>query len=211
MRRPTETLYKGWKIITRCTEFRRKDGSTRFVSSAVFETTSASHELTAPGRTGAKRSFVHTEDAFCTCDEAKADAIARAHRSILALDDETMVHMHVDDEQLRVAESSADTDSACAARYEISFDGKRYSFREFRYDRFQDALRYATLEQAKVGFQRDEAFVPHWAPAYVPSGEEEQMMQLFGIDYVERSYLYGGYRYDALRDAIAYAQTHPGL
>jgi hypothetical protein len=104
-----------------------------------------------------------------------------------------------------------ETDESLAARYEISFDGKRYAYRIHHYDTFRDALRYAIAEHAKVGFQHDLAFRPRWQAEYHPTDEDENLMKLHGIAYVEGHYLYGGYRYGQLGDAIDFAAGHPNL
>jgi hypothetical protein len=104
-----------------------------------------------------------------------------------------------------------ESDEVLAARFEISFDGKRYAFRQHRYDIFQDALRYAAAEHAKAGFLPDAAFHPDWRAKYRPSEEEEDAMRLHGIAYAGGRYLYAGYRYEQLRDALAFAAGHPNL
>lgn len=104
-----------------------------------------------------------------------------------------------------------ETDESLAARFEISFDGKRYTFRQHHYDAFQDALRYAGAEHAKAGFVPETAFRPSWQAAYHPTDDDENLMGLHGIVYVEGHYLYGGYRYGQLCDAVAFAANHPNL
>jgi hypothetical protein len=104
-----------------------------------------------------------------------------------------------------------ESDESLAARYEISFDGRRYTFRQHHYDVFRDALRYAAAEHAKTGFLRDDAFQPNWVAAYRPSDEDECTMNLHGIAYIDGHFLYGGYRYGQLRDAIVFAAAHPNL
>jgi hypothetical protein len=104
-----------------------------------------------------------------------------------------------------------ESDETLAARFEISFDGKRYAFRHYHYDVFDDALRFAAGERGKAGFLRDRAFRPSWLPAFQPSADEERVMQLHGITYAGGHYRYGGYRYGRLCDAVAYAALHPDL
>ncbi|MYM26686.1 hypothetical protein GTP46_29160 [Duganella sp. FT135W] len=88
-------------------------------------------------------------------------------------------------------DAGQESDESLAARYEITFDGKRYTFREYKYDRFGDALRYAAMTHAKQGFLQDKAFQPLWLAAYSPTAEDEAIMRLHGIAYVEGHYLYG--------------------
>lgn len=114
-------------------------------------------------------------------------------------------------ENTRDPSTCHESDESLAAQYEISFDGKRYAFRQHHYDVFRDALRYAVAEHAKSAFLRDAAFQPNWADTYQPTDEDESMMKLHGIAYIEGRFLYGGYRYGQLGDAIAFARDHPNL
>ncbi|MGO4382332.1 hypothetical protein [Pseudoduganella sp. RAF53_2] len=102
-------------------------------------------------------------------------------------------------------------DESLGARFEISFDGKRYAFRQHRYDHFDDALRYAVSEHFKDGFLPDDAFQAHWEVPYCPSGLEQELMKLHGVVYVACRFRYGGYRYEKLCDAVAFAVAHPNL
>lgn len=114
-------------------------------------------------------------------------------------------------ENTRDPSTCQESDESLAAQYEISFDGRRYAFRQHHYDVFRDALRYAVAEHAKSAFLRDDAFQPSWVAAYHPTDEDESMMKLHGIAYIEGHFLYGGYRYGQLCDAIAFAADHPNL
>lgn len=102
-----------------------------------------------------------------------------------------------------------ESDESLAARFEISFDGKRYAFRQHHYDRFGDALRFAASERTKADFLRDKAFRPRWLPAFRPSADEECVMKQHGITFAEGHYRYGGYRYGRLCDAVTFAADHP--
>lgn len=104
-----------------------------------------------------------------------------------------------------------ESDETLAARFEISFDGRRYAFRHHHYDMFRDALRYAVAEHGKQGFLRDEAFQPDWRASYHPDEEDEKLMRRHGIAFVEAHYLYGDYRYGQLCDAVAFAAGHPNM
>jgi len=212
MRRQRTSWFQGWKITLRCIEFNRQDGSKRFVSAATFQ-----HIPTPSGDTSLHRldvlarSKVHSEEAFCSCEEAEADAIERAKLEISELagtldfdGNEVMEYSLCDS-------ACSESDESLASRFEITFDGSRYAFRQYRYDLFQDALRYAMAEHAKKGFLRNEAFYPSWKAKFHPSAEDERTMKLHGIAYFNGRYLYGGYQYGQLSDAVAFAMGHPNL
>lgn len=84
-------------------------------------------------------------------------------------------------ESARETNVHQESDESLAAQYEISFDGRRYTFRQHHYDLFRDALHYAVAEHARIGSLRDDAFHPSWAAAYRPSDEDERMIKLHGI------------------------------
>jgi hypothetical protein len=155
------------------------------------------------------RSKIHSDHAFCSCEEAEADAVERAKLEISGLAGELEFDQGQFLENSRGTVASSESDESLASRFEITFDGKRYAFRQYRYDQFRDALRYAMLEHTKDGFLRDEAFRPNWASAYRPSDREEGAMRRHCIVYVDGRYLYAGYCYSRLSDAIAYAEGHP--
>jgi len=192
------TLFQGWRIVLRCTEFRCQDGVRRFASTAIL-------------RQSGKRSVVFPEEAFNTREDADEDATSRARREIMAMDSSNVVGKLGRAERIDDTLRESSQDRLLAAQYEISFDGFRYAFRQYRYDAFGDALRYAKAEYGKVGFVRDETFRPDWQSAYRPTDEEGLLMHQHGIVFAMGRFHYGGYRYEQLRDALAYAIAHPGL
>jgi len=204
--------FQGWKILLRCAEFRCQDGSLKFASTAILKhmpPIAGCNSLQWPDKM--TRSIVFPEDAFWSREDANTDAMSKARRQILAMNGSTDCSgrkiMNTSPNNGKCEES----DEALAARFEISFDGKRYAFRQHHYDVFLDALRYAIAEHAKAGFAHDDMFVPNWMSAYRPTEDDEGVMRLHGIAYVEGHFLYGGYRYGQLCDAVAFAAEHPNL
>jgi hypothetical protein len=210
MRRQAVSWFHGWKITLKCTAFGCQDGTRRFASSAILQhapTQADPKSLHWPDRLTYSR--VHTEEAFWSCEDADTDALEKARRRIFELDG---AQGFSETEVLEIASGTGvgmAPDEMLAARFEISFDGRRYAFRQHRYDHFKDALRYALAQHAEFSFVRDQAFQPRWLPAYRPSDDEENMMQQHGIAYVEGRFLYGGYRYGRLSDAVAFAKGQP--
>ncbi|HZX32307.1 MAG TPA: hypothetical protein VFF03_13230 [Rhodocyclaceae bacterium] len=90
-------------------------------------------------------------------------------------------------------------------RYGIGFDGRCYRYREYRYDRLADALRYAELDSARSG--RPPLQAPgEWLAPHRPTAEDREVMASLGIAFDGKHYLYDGYRYDRCGDAVAYAR-----
>ena len=103
-----------------------------------------------------------------------------------------------------VASASGDR-AQLMADLSIAYDGLRYYYKSYRYDRLEDAVSYARLQRSRVGSQ---GRVPLPRPAiFQPPGEGEwRTMTSFGITYAEGVYRLGEYRYDRLADALAYAR-----
>ena len=97
-----------------------------------------------------------------------------------------------------------------AAPFGISFDGRAWHYRQYSYDRFADALGYATLDQASPGFQEDHP--PYrWPQWRGPTEQDRLQMEAHGIAYERGHYRYGPYRYEVLEAAMDYAKREPGL
>jgi hypothetical protein len=212
MHRQSTSWFQGWKILIRCAEFTCRDGTPMFASTALLKHMPPPSDRTSlhwPDKIA--RSIVFPETAFCSAEDAVADAISKARRQILAMNGNRDCNGGKLTESAGDSGSGQESDESLAARFEISFDGWRYAFRQHRYDVFQDALRYAVAEHTKSGFLPDDTFQPSWQAAYHPTGEDENMMTLHGIVWVEGHFLYGGHRYGQLCDAVAFAAGHPNL
>jgi len=99
--------------------------------------------------------------------------------------------------------------AATAAALEVTFDGRHYRFRQFRYDAAADALCYARLQHDRPGFRPDPAFCPQWLPPWQPDMEQLTQMRVLGISMQGGRFGFGPYRYDRLEDAVAFAtQMH---
>jgi hypothetical protein len=88
----------------------------------------------------------------------------------------------------------------------ITFDGRIYRYRGYRYERFADAVNYARLDRAH-------GFVEPAAPGagtmdivQVPNTAECDLMRALDITFADGSFHWGEYRYDRLPDALAYAR-----
>jgi len=89
----------------------------------------------------------------------------------------------------------------------IAYDGLRYYYESYRYDRLEDAVNYARLQRSRAGSQARIA-MPRPAIFQIPGEVERLTMTSFGIRYTAGVYQLGEYRYDRLDDALAYARLH---
>ena len=88
----------------------------------------------------------------------------------------------------------------------ITFNGRHYGYRGYRYERFADAVNYARLDRSRP-FSNDTT--PDNAPAELPQApteNERALMGMLGITCAEGGYRWRQYRYERLADAIAYAR-----
>ncbi|HLO76122.1 MAG TPA: hypothetical protein VK196_06680 [Magnetospirillum sp.] len=99
----------------------------------------------------------------------------------------------------------SDNERQRAAELGISFDGRHYHYREFRYDRLADALACARQDRSK-GAHPPRGETSQWAAPMEPTDAERRQMAEFGITFDGTAFHYGPYRYDTLADACNYAR-----
>ena len=92
----------------------------------------------------------------------------------------------------------------------IAYDGLRYHYGSYRYDRLEDAVNYARLQRSRAG---GHTRIPMATPAIyqAPGDGELRAMTSSGITYAGGVYRLGAYRYDRLADALAYARLQRPL
>lgn len=89
----------------------------------------------------------------------------------------------------------------------IGFDGLRYDFHGYRYDRLADALTYARLMRSRPAAENPPGSHARGATFVGPSEGDLKSMAALGITYDAGVYQYATYRYDRLADAVSYAKT----
>jgi hypothetical protein len=91
-------------------------------------------------------------------------------------------------------------------RQAVHFDGRRYRYNGYRYDRLADAIAHVALTRRCPSLLDPmEACSPETASA-PPSVHDREAMAALGVFTVGPSYGWKTYRYDRLADAIAYAE-----
>jgi hypothetical protein len=95
------------------------------------------------------------------------------------------------------------------AEFSVGYDGPRYHYNGYRYDKWQDAVAYASLMRSRPE-QVDTAgpFLPGKRSAPTTDAEHALMTSL-GIRFDDGAYRFEGFRYDALSDAVNYAKLAP--
>jgi hypothetical protein len=93
----------------------------------------------------------------------------------------------------------------------IPFDGRAYHYRQYSYDRVEDALNYARLERARPDFDKIAPTCMRWRQFPAPTEQERAQMAAHDIVCQGGYFFYGPYRYEVLADALNYAEREPGL
>lgn len=86
----------------------------------------------------------------------------------------------------------------------IQYDGRRYLYKTYRYDRLDDAVAYAQL----AGHRDNDQAVPAVAQRAgfgEPSPEDQLVMTDLHISFEAGVYKFDGFQYDRLADAVKYA------
>jgi hypothetical protein len=91
--------------------------------------------------------------------------------------------------------------------YGIGFDGLRYDFHGYRYDRLADALAYARLMRMRPTSDNPRGPYVRGATVVGPSESDRRSMATLGIGYDAGTYRYETFRYDRLGDAVRYAEA----
>jgi hypothetical protein len=88
----------------------------------------------------------------------------------------------------------------------ITFNGREYGYRGYRYDRFTDAVNYARLDRSRAFADPgvDEGAPLERTP--VPNEAEIEVMRTLGITFADGRFHWREYRYERLSDAVAYAR-----
>jgi len=88
----------------------------------------------------------------------------------------------------------------------IAYDGYRYYYGHYRYDKLEYAVDYAKLERTRVVGAPRKIPTPTPAMCNEPSDTDRELMSSAGVIFANGVYHFGEYRYDKLADALAYAR-----
>ena len=90
-----------------------------------------------------------------------------------------------------------------AAQLGVASDGPDYTFNGYRYQELDDAIAYARIARSRPdGGAGDRGPGLQRIRAAGPTAHEREVMATHGIQFDGRAYLYAGFRYDCLIDAI---------
>jgi hypothetical protein len=96
--------------------------------------------------------------------------------------------------------------AAIAAELCITYNGRSYGYRGYRYERFAEAVDYARLDRARAFADPGADSAAPLERLPVPSMVDLDLMRALGIRYADGVFHWREYRYDRLADAVAYAR-----
>ena len=99
------------------------------------------------------------------------------------------------------------TDQTNAMRLGIAFNGTQFVYRDFKYDRLEDAVAYAELDIERSHPPPVPTAGGDWLARPVPGTADEALMKQLGIVLEGWRYKFQDYRYDRLVDAVNYAKS----
>lgn len=88
----------------------------------------------------------------------------------------------------------------------ITFDGRVYRYRGYRYERFADVVNYARLDRQRAFVEPAPPDTTTMGEVQVPTLAEAALMHTLDITFENGFFHWGEYRYDCLEDAVAYAR-----
>jgi hypothetical protein len=93
------------------------------------------------------------------------------------------------------------------AAYSITFTGRQYQYAQYRYDRLDDAIAYATRQALAPSAGAAEDSLPPARVVEAPDEAQRRQMATYEITFQQGVYHLGAYRYDRLEDALGYARV----
>jgi len=93
----------------------------------------------------------------------------------------------------------------------VTRSGRFFLFHGYRYSKLEDAVAYAHLlgtrpKSSPEDTQADPARIEE-EPGVVANAEDERLMATCGISLADGQFVFAGFRYDLLADAVAYARS----
>jgi hypothetical protein len=94
------------------------------------------------------------------------------------------------------------------AEFSILHRGRYYYFDRYRYERLADAVAYAQLMRTRQYQPVDTPPFARFDTVESPDVSDRQLMATLAISFENGVYLFEGFRYDHLIDAVNYARQH---
>lgn len=103
------------------------------------------------------------------------------------------------------AHDDADDERMLMAEYAIGYDGLRYTYNGYRYDRLADAVAYSKLMRSRPSRPDPGGPFTQREKLDVPTDADRELMTSLAIRFEQGTYRFEGFRYGRLADAVNYA------
>lgn len=94
------------------------------------------------------------------------------------------------------------------AELSILHRGRYYYFDRYRYEQLADAVAYAQLMRTRQSQPVDTPSFARFDTVESPDASDRQLMAMLAISFENGVYVFDGFRYDHLIDAVNYARQH---
>jgi len=106
-----------------------------------------------------------------------------------------------------VTTTDAEERARLMAAFSITYTGRQYQYAQYRYDRLDDAVDYATQQLLSPSADDAADSLPPAQVVEAPDEAQRKQMAALQISFEDGVYRFGPYRYDRLADAIGYARV----
>jgi hypothetical protein len=109
----------------------------------------------------------------------------------------------------RAGDADQEDQARLMATLGIHHEGRYFHFRGYRYTRLEDAVAYARLVGTRAARLLPEDQLPDRSfddAVKPPTAADTTLMQSLGVSFEAGRYVYEGFHYDRLADAVAYAR-----
>ena len=99
----------------------------------------------------------------------------------------------------------ANDERTLMAEYSIGYDGLRYAYNGYRYDRLADAVAYSKLMRSRPSRRDPGGPSTRREEIDVPTDADRELMTSLAIRFEAGAYRFEGFRYSRFADAVNYA------
>lgn len=103
------------------------------------------------------------------------------------------------------AHGDANDERMLMAEYAIGYDGLRYAYNGYCYDRLADAIAYSKLMRSRPSSRDPGGPFTQREKLDAPTDADRELMTSLAIRFEEGTYRFEGFRYGRLADAVNYA------
>ena len=115
---------------------------------------------------------------------------------------------HVDALSAEREAISASDSNLLMTEFSIVHAGRYYHYDGYRYEHLEDAVAYAQVVRSRHTQQAGAASPARFETGELPNASDRQLMIALSITFEDGRFVFEGFRYDLLIDAVNYARDH---